>query len=499
MPEFSLRIREGEWDRLRKLCAPSFRGRRDTEFGAIGVLGKRNVGGVLSELIVAGILWPRPGDVIGKSRRALTFSASYIRRAHMLVRKNGLVGIVTFHTHPLSDLEVDFSLYDDEQEPLLVENLQELWPGTLLSSVVLGKQSQKGRLWTSPTDHMEIETLASIGERLRYLSLNGKPAAAPASPSEIFDRAKAITGCGALAQFARRTAVVVGASGTGSLVCELLVRAGIKKLLIIDPDVVKLVNLNRILYATMDDAQKRRPKAEVLQERLTSLDLGCEVVAVVGSILDNQVLERLNEADFVFGCVDRDYPRMLLCKYSYQHVVPYLDVGAEIGGDAEGIISTDTRANYVGPGRCCLRCTGLVNARRLGFESLTARERQRKVALGYSDDLMMTQPAVMDLNMRAASSGALLLRHLLQPFLLEPLPVTLAENFVTYNMKAIASARAENESCDICRENPHAGFGDCGEPIGLPSEIAAALMEPCAPEDSESQRKLYEQGIGDSQ
>ena len=66
----------------------------------------------------------------------------------------------------------------------------------------------------------------------------------------------------------------------------------------------------------------------------------------------------------------------------------------------------------------------------------------------------------MDLNMRAASAGVMVLRHLLQPFLRRPLPVTLAENLVTFNMKPLAIARSHNESCDICQANPHSGFGD---------------------------------------
>ena len=105
-------------------------------------------------------------------------------------------------------------------------------------------------------------------------------------------------------------------------------------------------------------------------------------------------------------------------------------------------------------GHWCLRCTGLINARRLAFESLTGPERKRRIAQGYSDDLLLKQPAVMDLNMRAASLGMMLLRHLLQPFLLTPLPVTLAENLVTYNMKPVAGVRARNEACDICQVNP---------------------------------------------
>jgi hypothetical protein len=99
------------------------------------------------------------------------------------------------------------------------------------------------------------------------------------------------------------------------------------------------------------------------------------------------------------------------------------------------------------------------------------------IGLGYSDDLLLSQPAVMDLNMRAASAGVLLLRHLLQPFLLEPVPVTLAENLVTYTMRPIPTARNFDARCDICQANPTAGFGDCPEPLGLSPEAAAALLD----------------------
>ena len=65
---------------------------------------------------------------------------------------------------------------------------------------------------------------------------------------------------------------------------------------------------------------------------------------------------------------------------------------------------------------------GFINARRLAFQALTTQERKRKIAQGYCDDLLLKQPAVMDLNMRAASAGVLLLRHLLQPFCLSRSP-----------------------------------------------------------------------------
>lgn len=477
MPEPNLRMSEADWQKLRKHCVHSFRGSRDTERGAIGLLAKRQSGGELRDLVVTKILWPEEGDVIAPPSQVLTFSSRYVRRAHLMVRESGLAGLITFHTHPLSESAVDFSWYDDKEDPLLVENLVDLWPQTWLASVVLGRQSQKGRLWLSPKRRVALGRLISVGERLLALPLDGcTPLPAP-EPAEIFDRGRALTGDGALARLAGSTAIVVGASGTGSLICELLARAGCRKIILIDFDKVKRINLNRILYATGEDADRGAYKAEVVKRGIEALGLGCEVTPIIGSVLDKKIIARLNEGDLILGCVDKDLPRMLLCKYAYQHLVPYIDVGAEIGGDAEGIVSTDARANYVASGRWCLRCAGLVTPRRLRFESLTGAERKREIALGYSDDLLLKQPAVMDLNMRAASAGMMLLRHLLQPFLLEPLPVTLAENLVTYNMKPVEKPRAKDEACDICRKNPQAGLSDCGEVIGFDSKIAAALLD----------------------
>lgn len=476
MREPNLRISASDWRRIRDLCSRSFRGDRDTEFGMIGLLGRQSVRGTVTELLISRVLWPEDGDVINNRHYALKFRSQYVRRAHMAMRKSGLAGIVTFHTHPLSDRTVGFSFYDDGEDPLLLKNLQELHPTTWLASVVLGAGSQRGRLWTSPEKQVAISTLVSVGDRVERFPLDGEPPAAPPSPAEIFDRATALTGAGAMAQLSGGTAFVAGASGTGSLTCELLARAGCRRVMVADPDVVKTANLNRVLYATRDDAERRTPKPEVLKRGIEGLGLGCEIIPINGSILDDSVMQRINEADFLFGCVDADFPRVLLCKYSYQHLVPYIDVGTEIGGDDEGIVSADSRVSYVAPGRWCLRCCGFIDPRRLAFESLTAQERKRRISQGYSDDLVLKQPAVMDLNMRGASAGVLFLRHLLQPFLLEPLPVALKENFVTANVKRITTPRAPSDACDICRVNSYAGFGDCGPPIGLPSELAIALL-----------------------
>lgn len=474
----NLRIAERDWKNIRKHCSPSFRGAQNTEYGVIGLLARRSAGSEDTDYLVAKILWPEAGEVIARPESMLKFTSQYLRRAHLEARRLGLAGLITIHTHPKADTEVGFSSFDLSEDPKLIENLQELWPGTLLCTLVLGKNSQRGHLWMSPSERAPLGSLICVGDHLSYLSLAGSPPPTPAKPEEIFDRARALTGDGALARLSKMTIIVVGASGTGSLICELLARAGCRRIILVDDDKVKRVNLNRILYATKGDAKRKRYKAEVLAARINRLGLGCKVIPVIGSILDETVLAQISDGDLVYGCVDKDYPRMLLCQYAYRHLIPYIDVGAEIGGDDHGIVSTDARVSYVAPGRPCLRCTGLVTTRRLRFESLTYQSREHEIALGYSDDLLLHQPAVMDLNMRATSLGVMLLRHLLQPFLLEPFPITLAENLVTYTLRPIQEVRIADEECDLCQMNETMGFGDCAPPLGLARDVAISLRGP---------------------
>jgi hypothetical protein len=472
-----LRLAESDWARLRQHFARSFRHARAAETGALAIAGHVKTP-AKEEFVVGKILLPEAGDLKIATSGQVVFDASFLRRAHLEMRKAGLAGIVTFHTHPFADTTVAFSGYDDHEDPLLAENLIELEPRTTLVSVVAGMQSQASRLYSRHRRATPLDRLIVVGDHLSYLSLDGQPPPPPPPPEAIFDRGQALTGVGALARLAQMTVVVVGASGTGSLICELLLRAGCRRIILIDHDVVKIINLNRVLHTTRQDARRGRAKVDVLKHALERLGFDCHVEAIRGSILDRDILRYVLDGDVIFGCVDRALPRQLLCELSYRYLLPYIDIGSEIGGDEDGIVSLDSRASYVAPGRHCLMCTGIVTSRALHFESLTHAERQRQIALGYSDDLLIEQPAVMDLNMRAASSGMLLLRHLLQPFLKEPYPVTLAENSVTYRSIPISVARAANSSCPTCQSNRRFGYADCAPPIGYDIDTVRRIVGP---------------------
>ncbi len=430
------------------------------ETGCLLLVG-RNSHVTNQSLLVYEILAPQDGDLKEQAHGAVTFSNRYLRRALLRVRELGLAGFLTVHTHPGCDKDVGFSPYDDSNDPELMQNLYELQPTGIFGSVVLGKRAAAGRVWLpGQNESVMLDELVVVGEQLEFLPLNGSLQDSQPEPSEIFDRSLALTGKGALARLSRMRVAVVGTSGTGSLIVELLQRASVGEIVVFEFDIVQDHNLNRILHSRQCDADAGVNKATRLAEALNESGLPTGVTVIEGGDITNErVALELRDCDFIFGCVDnRDWPRLVMTEVAYQYLIPYIDLGTEIGIDDIGIQSLDSRVSYVGPGIACLRCSGIVSEEQVRLEGLEPDERSRVLAMGYSKDIPLSAPAVMDLNMRAASYGMLVLRHLLQPFLDVPLPTHIKEGLTNYSIKRIRQHPLPD--CHLCGSRGRLGFGD---------------------------------------
>lgn len=446
-----MRMTEYHQGQVKRLTSASFL--EGVEFppetGCIVLVGRNNHP-THSSLVVADVLAPEDGELTEQGSDGLVFASNYLRRALFRLREKGLAGFLTLHTHPFSDARVNFSPYDDANDPSLMANLYELEPHGIFGSIVMGKRSARARLWNPDGDgYRTLEAMIVLGEQLQFLPANGAEVEAEPQPAEIFDRSLAITGSGALARLARMRIGLIGGSGTGSIVAELLMRAGVGEILLFEPDYVEEPNLNRMLHSRQRDAEARVGKASRLAEALAEAGMPTQItVASGGDIRREEVALELRSCDLVIGCVDRDWPRLILCELAYQYVIPYIDLGTEIGFDGAEIQSLDSRVSYVAPGRPCLLCSGVVSNERLRLEALEDSERDRVIAMGYSEDIRLIAPAVMDLNMRAASYAMLVVRHLLQPFLDRPLPTHIKESITNFSVRRVTSR--PNRDCHIC-------------------------------------------------
>jgi hypothetical protein len=447
---------------MRRATAESFTPgvAQPVETGCVLVLG-RNPHPVRPSLLVADVLVPAADDVIEQSGAGIVFSASFLRRALLEVRERGLAGLMTVHTHPLSDDFVAFSYYDDANDPELARNLYELHPDGVFGSLVLGRRAAAARVWDRTGSRATpLGELVVVGEELEFYPLDGRLRPAPAHPEAIFDRGLPLTGSGALERLATMRVGLVGASGTGTLAAELLVRAGVGELAIAEFDRLELSNMNRVLHARRRDAELGVSKAERLKEALDDLGLPTNISLVPdGDVRSDAAARDLAGCDLLLGCVDnRHWPRLVLSELAYQYLVPLVDLGTEIGVAGDEFQSVDARVSYVAPGRACLVCSGIVSTERVRLESLSPVERERVLAMGYSTQVPLAAPAVMDVNMRASSYAMLVVRHLLQPFLDRPVPTHIMESLTNFSIRRVRRDRVPD--CAVCGAGWRLGAGD---------------------------------------
>jgi hypothetical protein len=105
---------------------------------------------------------------------------------------------------------------------------------------------------------------------------------------------------------------VVGCSGTGSPVIEQLKRLGVGELVIVDPDFIDKLNLNRIINSTLVDAENTKSKVDVMERSINEAGFGTKVVKFASHISCSKVVKELAECDILFGCVDGAEGRHIL-------------------------------------------------------------------------------------------------------------------------------------------------------------------------------------------
>jgi hypothetical protein len=201
---------------------------------------------------------------------------------------------------------------------------------------------------------------------------------------------------------------VVGCSGTGSPVIEQLVRLGVGKLVLVDPDKVEAKNLNRILNTTKADADAQRPKVKVLEEAIKRIDIGTEVIPFEQNLYEDiNALKSLVECDIIFGCMDSVDGRYLLNQLCTFYLIPYFDLGVKLEADGKGgIAKICGSVHYIQPGKSSLITRGLYTVEDLKAASQLRKnpeEYENLLKSAYIKNINVSSPAVISVNMSIAS------------------------------------------------------------------------------------------------
>jgi molybdopterin/thiamine biosynthesis adenylyltransferase len=124
------------------------------------------------------------------------------------------------------------------------------------------------------------------------------------------------------------SAVLVGCGAIGAATANLLVRAGVGRLRIIDRDYVEPSNLQRQILFDESDAAQTLPKAVAAERKLKSINSSVAVEGVVADINPHNVKELLDGFDLILDGTDNFETRFLINDFAIQSNHPWIYAAA---------------------------------------------------------------------------------------------------------------------------------------------------------------------------
>lgn len=169
-------------------------------------------------------------------------------------------------------------------------------------------------------------------------------------------------------KLSKASIAIVGCGGLGSNAAELLTKAGIGSIKLIDGDIVDYSNLHRQHLFTEQDAKKSLQKATALAEKLRELNSEVKIEAVTED-LDKKNVEKVVEGrDIVLDGLDNMQSRFILNEVCDKLRVPWLYASC---------IRAVGYASFIANGGSCLNCfvkklpVAIENCRAAGVLSTT--------------------------------------------------------------------------------------------------------------------------------
>ncbi len=123
-------------------------------------------------------------------------------------------------------------------------------------------------------------------------------------------------------------AVLVGCGALGTVVANLLVRAGVGRLRIVDRDFVEPSNLQRQTLFDESDARDALPKAVAAEWRLAAINSGVRVEGIVADVTPANVAQLLAGFDLILDGTDNFETRLLLNDAAISLRIPWIYAAA---------------------------------------------------------------------------------------------------------------------------------------------------------------------------
>lgn len=318
------------------------------------------------------------------------------------------------HSHPEGCNE--FSQQDDAEEPKLFRtaSVRVDTPALHGSMIFPIGHPPIARIWREGKVAAAVERIRVIGQRFRFWTSARDGAPLP----EFVDRQVRAFGTDIQRVLQRLHVAVVGAGGTGSAVCEQLIRLGVGEISTFDPQTLDQSNVNRVYGSSVND--EGGAKVDLIERLAEFVAVGTVVHPHNHSIYERDVAMTLRDADVIFGCTDDDFGRAILNQIAIRYSIPMIDMGVLIDSEDGTIRSVCGRVTTVYPGAACLLCRNRITSDRITRDSLmhfNPAEAEGLRREGYAPELLENAPAVIPFTSSIASAAVIELLQRLTGFM----------------------------------------------------------------------------------
>jgi len=124
------------------------------------------------------------------------------------------------------------------------------------------------------------------------------------------------------------SAVIVGCGAIGAAAANLLARAGVGKIRIVDRDFVEPSNLQRQTLFDEADALAALPKAIAAERKLRSINSGVSVEGIVADLSPRNAADLLAGFDLILDGTDNFETRFLINDFAVQNAKPWIYAAA---------------------------------------------------------------------------------------------------------------------------------------------------------------------------
>ena len=196
------------------------------------------------------------------------------------------------------------------------------------------------------------------------------------------ERTELLVGPEGLERLFESSVAVIGLGGVGAYAAEMLCRAGVGHLILLDSDVVSESNKNRQLIAL--DSTIGKPKSTVLAERLKDINPDVRLTLINCYLEEGSIPQLLGEykVDFLVDAIDTLAPKIALIRYCVESGIPHVSsMGAGAKFDATAVRLADLSKSYNCPLAYILRKKLRKVGISKGFKVVFSEELPRREAI----------------------------------------------------------------------------------------------------------------------